>query len=461
MNEIKLRPYQNNAISDIRDCYSNNNKSVLLTLSTGAGKTFIFSYITKLTTENNKRVLILVHRVELLRQASNSLKALGIEHGLISPKYTPNKQALVQVASVQTLTRRMDKFEPPNLIVIDESHHAIAGSWRKVIDYYSNARILGVTATPCRTDNKPLSDVFDVMVQGPQIYELIEMGFLVKPIVYGCANTVDLGEVRIKGNDFDKEETAQLLDKPVIIGNAVEHYTKLCPNEPCVVFCVSVKHAENVAQEFRNAGYIAKSVDGSMLDSERDNILNGLGNGSIEVVTSCDLISEGTDIPAIKCAILLRPTYSESLFIQQVGRALRKAPGKTEAIILDHVGNCARHGLPDSHRDWSLEGKKKVTKKRESEMDIKAKQCEECYQVYEPAPICPYCGHRNAPTKRELEQIEGELKLLTAENTKKQKRMEVGRADSLEELQRIARERGYKPGWAHMKWQNKIRKKFG
>ncbi len=201
MNEINLFPYQKDAVKDIRKEYVNGYKSVLLAMPTGSGKTFSFSYITKLTVENNKRVLILVHRVELLRQASNSLKALGIEHGLISPKYTPNPNALVQVASVQTLIRRMDKVPPPSLIVIDEAHHAIAGSWRKVIDYYSKARILGVTATPCRTDNKPLSDVFDVMVQGPQIYDLIEMGFLVKPVVYGCANPVDFGEVRIKGND--------------------------------------------------------------------------------------------------------------------------------------------------------------------------------------------------------------------------------------------------------------------
>lgn len=461
MKEINLYDYQTKAVNDIRNEFKEGNKSVILVMPTGSGKTHSFSYITKLTTENKKRVLILVHRVELLRQASNSLKVLGIEHGLISPKYTPNKHALVQVASVQTLIRRMSKFERPSLIIIDESHHAIAGSWRKVIDYYHDARILGVTATPCRTDNKPLSDVFDVMVQGPQIYELIDMGFLVKPIVYGCSSQVDLGEVRIKGSDYDREEVAQLMDRPQIIGDAVEHYTKLAAGKSCVVFCINVKHAINTAQEFRNAGYNFHAVYGDMLDSERDRILKGLGDGTIQGVTSADLISEGTDIPAIEVAILLRPTWSLSLFIQQVGRALRTAPGKTHALILDHVGNCSRHGLPDSHRDWTLEGQKKMTKKRASEMEIKAKQCEECYQVFEPAPECPYCGHRNTPTARELEIIEGELQLLTEENMKKQKRMEVGKADSLEDFQRIAHERGYKQGWAFMKWQHKAKKMLG
>ncbi len=463
---LKLRDYQEQSVQRVRQSYIAGRKAPLLVLPTGGGKTVIFSYIAANTAARGKRVWILVHRVELLRQTSAALDKAGVRNGLINPKYTPDISAPVQVASVQTLIKRLGKFPPPDLIIIDEAHHAIAGTWKKIIDAFPRAHVLGVTATPCRGDGTGLGieagGVFDDLLLGPQIGELIERGYLVKPIVYAPKERLDLTGVRTKMGDYDNSQLAELMDKPKITGSAVEHYTRLCPGAPAVVFCVSVAHAIHVADEFRRAGYRAYHADGSLDDDVRKRILNGLGNGSVQVVTSCDLISEGTDIPAIGAAILLRPTQSLGLYLQQVGRALRPCEGKEHAIILDHVGNVITHGMPDEPREWSLEGEQKKKKKKEDkEKNIPVKQCDQCYAIHEPAPKCPVCGYVYIVKEATPEQVEGELKQITAEDKlriRKNNITEQARANSLEELERIAAQRGYKSGWAKHIWASRQQK---
>lgn len=449
---LSLRPYQQDAVQGIRESYLNKFRAPLLVLPTGGGKTVVFSYIAASTSARGNRVLILVHRVELLRQTSAKLTEANVYHGLISPKYTPNLHAPVQVASVQTLLKRLDKIQPPDLIIIDEAHHATAGSWRKVVEAFPNARVLGVTATPCRGDGTGLGQdtggVFDDIVIGPQVPELIEGGYLVKPIIYAPAQKLDLSAVKTVRGDYDQRQVADIVDKPTITGDAVKHYSRICPGAPAVVFCVSVNHAQHVAEEFRRAGYRAYAADGSMDDDMRTRILNGLGNGSVDVVTSCDLISEGTDIPAIGCAILLRPTQSLGLYIQQVGRALRPAAGKQHAIILDHVGNVLTHGMPEEYRQWTLDGeKRKARGKKDQEQAVRVLQCETCYSIHEPAPQCPVCGHVYKVKDEVPQQVDGELIQLTEDQLRRKKVVEVAKARTQEELERIAQERGYKPGW--------------
>lgn len=450
-----LRDYQQASVNGVRGAYRSGFTAPLLVLPTGGGKTVVFCHIAATTTARGKTALILVHRIELLNQTSKALGIAGVDHGLINPKYTPNLMAPVQVASVQTLVKRLHKYAlNPNLIVIDEAHHATAGTWRKIIDHFPKTLILGVTATPIRTDGAGLGveagGIFDTLVIGPQVTELIDKGFLVRPIVYAPLEKLDLSNVRVQMGDYNKGELSKEVNKPKITGNAVAHYTKLCPGDPCVVFCVSVQHAEDVAAEFRAAGYNFYSVDGAMDDDRREMILTGLGNGTVQGVCSCDLISEGTDIPAIACAILLRPTKSTGLYLQQVGRALRPSDGKDRAIILDHVGNVLTHGLPDDLREWSLEGIKKRRGKQERENIIKTKQCEKCYAVHPPGPICPVCGHiyiNDEPP----EEVSGELTEVdeeAARQIKLNKIREQGAAKTLDELEKIAMSRGYKKGWA-------------
>lgn len=460
---ISLRPYQTAAVTDVRNAYLSKHHAPLLVLPTGGGKTIIFSHIAATTAQRGKKVIILVHRVELLRQTYEKLQWAGVHTGLVNPNYTPDITAHVQVASVQTLARRLPflKAFNPDLIVIDEAHHATAGTWRTCIEAVPTARVLGVTATPVRGDGKGLGihsgGIFDRLVSGPSVKELIALGFLVQPVVYAPTERLDLSGIRVKMGDYDKHELEVRVDKPKITGDAVAHYSKLCPGSPAVVFCISIAHAEHVAAEFRAAGYRAASVDGSMEDATRKKLLAGLGNGQVQVICSCDLISEGTDIPAVGCAILLRPTQSLGLYLQQVGRALRPCEGKDRAIILDHVGNCLTHGMPEDDREWSLEGIQK--KKRGSkEATIPVKQCPTCYAMHHPAPKCPACGHQYAAEVRQVEQVEGELQQITPEaamRITKEKKREQGSAQTLEDLLRIEAQRGYKRGWAQHVWRSR------
>jgi len=456
MQTITLRDYQVDGVNGVRNSYRSGFNAPLFVLPTGGGKTVVFCHIAEQTAKRNKNVLILVHRVELLRQTSKALTKSGVVHGLINPKYTPNLTASVQVASVQTLVRRLDRIKIPDVIVVDEAHHATAGSWKKVIEAFPNAKILGVTATPCRGDGRGLGSkyggVFDDIVIGPQISELIEKGHLVSPVVYAPPQKLDLSNIRIIRGDYDAKETELAVDKPTITGDAVQHYMKLCSGVPAVAFCVSIKHAENVAEEFRAKGFRAYAVSGEMDDDIRTRILDGLGNGTVDVVTSCDLISEGTDIPAIGCAILLRPTQSTGLYLQQVGRALRKFEGKKHSLILDHVGNWRTHGLPDDDRDWTLEGKKRRSKKaNDDEENVRIQQCTECFMVHEPGPECPSCGHVYPIKEIMPDQVEGTLEIITSadkKELKKQRSREVSQARTLDELKAIGKDRGYKRGWA-------------
>lgn len=459
---LTLRDYQQQSVQAVRASYQSGKTAPLLVLPTGGGKTVVFCHIAATATQRDKKALILVHRIELLNQTSAALTKSGVHHGLINPQYTADLMAPVQVASVQTLVRRLNKYHfEPNLIVVDEAHHATAGTWRKILDHYPKALILGVTATPRRTDGAGLGldagGIFDDIVIGPQVFELIQRGYLVRPIVYAPLEKLDLSMVKMQMGDYHKSQLSKEVNKPTITGNAVAHYKKMCPGDPCVVFCVSVQHAEDVAAEFRAAGFRFFAVDGNTEEGERQRILNGLGDGTVQGVCSCDLISEGTDIPAIACAILLRPTKSLTLYLQQVGRALRPSPGKDRAIILDHVGNVLNFGLPDDVREWSLDGEKKQRGGREMVPIVSTWQCPNCYVVQHPAVSCFNCGHV-PPQEAPPQEIAGELEEVTelaAKQIKLKLNREVQTARSLGDLEKIAVKRGYKPGWAKHVFMNK------
>ena len=464
---LELRPYQQQAANQIRTSYRAGNRAPMLVLSTGGGKTVVFSYISHGAASKNKRVLILVHRIELIRQTFRKLTDFGVHCGIINAKYTPDYYAPVQVASVQTLVKRLDKIAMNfDLIIIDECHHATASTYRKIIDANPNAKLLGVTATPVRGDGMGLGvsagGYFDDMILGTDISELIELGYLVKPKVFGPKHRIDFSDVEFARGDYDQKQIAKKVDKPTITGSAVAEYTKLCPGEPCVVFCVSIDHAKHVAEEFCAAGYRSIHADGSLDDDERKRRLDGLENGSVQVLTTCDLISEGTDIPAIACAILLRPTASEGLYLQQVGRALRPSPGKQYAIILDHVGNSLVHGLPDSFRAWSLDGSKTTRRSvAEKTETLNIKQCPVCYSVHEIAPICPDCGYVYAPKANAIKQVDGELAEITESDIEASKRLartRINMARSLDDLKAIEAEMGYKRGWAEHRHRARLAK---
>lgn len=441
------RPYQTDLITKCRNSLRSGFRKTLAVLPTGGGKTICFTWISNQAVNNGARVLILVHRDSLFKQTSKTLSDFGVRHGLIGSGYAPNYAHDCQVAKIGTYVNRMNLFEP-DLIIVDESHHATAGQYQKIINRFPNAFVLGFTATPIRTDGTGLNAVFENMVIGPSIQELIDLGYLVEPTIYAPRTVTEIN-VKRSGGDYNRKQLSEFMDKPTITGDAVAHYSKMCSGVPAVAFCVSIQHAENVAADFRAAGYNAASVHGKMKQNEIDSILSGLGDGSIHVVTSCDLISEGTDIPAIECAILLRPTMSTALYLQQIGRALRLSDGKDSAIVLDHVGNVSKHGHPCAEREWTLEGTKKKRKSSESESVASVRICEECFRAFAPAPTCPECGWIVPKRIRVVKEIDGELVKIEKQKIAKKKRMEVGRARTLPELKKIASERGYSVGWAY------------
>ena len=439
---ITLRPYQNALIERARANFITGKQSQLLVLPTGGGKTVCFSYMAARAVEKGLRVWILAHRVELLDQISRTLTSFGVPHGMVAPGYMGDRRRPVQVASVFTLVRRLDRYEAPDLIIVDEAHHAISAStWGRVITAFPKAKLLGVTGTPIRLSGEGLGDLFQTMVQGPSPRELIELGAL-SPYRLFAPTGVDLTGVHTRMGDFVRGELLAAVDKPSITGDAVKHYQKLAPGRRAVAFCISVEHAVHVSESFRAAGISAQAIDGGMDRTLRASVLSEFSAGRIQVLASCDLISEGFDVPAIEAAILLRPTQSVGLYLQQVGRALRTFPGKTEAIILDHAGNVSRHGLPDEERVWSLDGSAKKKGAQKSEVPVKT--CGSCFATVASAATHCSCGFEFPVAKREVEHVEGELQEVDLATAVRMRRAEQGRAQSEQDLVAIGRQRGMK-----------------
>ena len=439
---ITLRSYQVALVERTRANFIVGRKRQLLVLPTGGGKTVCFSYMAGAAKGKNLTVWILAHRVELLEQISRTLSDFGIKHGMIAPGFLGDRRQQVQVASVFTLARRLDRYAPPDLIIVDEAHHAISKStWGTVINTFPNAKLLGVTATPIRLSGEGLGDLFEVMVQGPTVADLIAQGALSPYRLFAPAG-VDLTGVHSKMGDFVRGELADAMNKRSITGDAVAHYRKLADGKRAIAFCVSVEHAEHVAAQFREAGIPAASIDGGMDKALRKAVLASFTAGDLRVLTSCDLVSEGFDVPAIEVAILLRPTQSLGLYLQQVGRALRLFPGKTEAIILDHAGNVKMHGLPDEDRIWSLDGKAKKRASKPSEVPIKT--CPKCFATVTAAATHCLCGHEFVAVARVVEQVEGNLEEVNVEQARREARAMQGRAQSEQDLVALGRSRGMK-----------------
>ena len=457
---IALRPYQTNAVNAVRAAYAQQKRAPLLVLPTGGGKTTIFSYVTASAAAKSKVVYLLCHRAELVKQIAATLARFGTQHQIIAPgpiirqaqvaqfkahgRTYVHRDARVFVASVQTLVKRMGDYPAPDIIVIDEAHHLTADStWGKIVDNYPRAKLLPVTATPIRLDGKGLGvgagGFADDIILGPTMRELIDAGFLSPYRIFAPPNALDLKAVRSRAGDYAKDQLATAMDKPAITGDAVEHYQRLAPGKRAVAFCVSVAHAQHVAAEFNVAGIVAEFLDGTQDALERDARIKRFEAGTTLVLSSCDIVSEGFDLPAIEVAILLRPTQSLSLYLQQVGRALRVFPGKREAIILDHVGAVVTHGLPDEDREWSLDGYtrgKRAANDNEQGID-RVMTCAKCFAIHLPAPACPSCGYEYPIKERQLEQADGQLEEITQEAMeamRRQKRVMQGQAQSVEEL---------------------------
>ena len=455
---VTLRPYQEKAINDVRVAFSSGARAPLLVAATGAGKTVMFSAIAAGAHGKGVNTLILAHRQELIRQASNKLADVGVPHGIIMPG-SPVTRDPVKVGSVQTVALRLDRLPKFGLIVIDEAHHSIAGQYQTIIKAQPQAKLLGVTATPERLDGRGLGDAFDRLVFGPQVAELVAQGYLVGTRVWAPARGVDLSDVKIVAGDYQVSGLAAAMDRASITGDAVAHYAKHAPGLPAIAFCTSVKHAQDVALAFREAGWRAAAAHGGMTPAERAHALGGLATGAVQVVCAAELISEGLDVPAVGCVILLRPTKSLGLHLQQVGRGLRPAPGKQHLVVLDHANNTATHGFAETPREWSLVGQK--GKKRAAPA---IRQCPDCYAVHPPQHACPMCGHVYAAgaAPRQVDRRDGDLHEVDkakAGQTPLKQALKAARTRA--ELHALAVAREYSPGWVEVQMQLRSRRYAG
>lgn len=436
---MNLRPYQQQAITGIRQAFADNIKRVCYVAPCGAGKSLILAYIAQHAAQKHNNVLFIIHREELLNQIKQDVG----EHEHIT------------MLMAQTAVRRLDKIPTPMIIISDEFHHGVANTWRKIFDHFKDAYIIGLTATPARLDGSGLGDICDKLIIGPTAEQLIEWGYLAPFKYYAPPIPIDLETVKIKMGDYDKETLEIAVNKPKITGKAIQHYKELADGKQAIIYCTTIQHSKDTVQEFCNAGYNAAHVDGKTPKVERAAMIEDFKSGKLQIMSNVDLFGEGLNLPGVEVVILLRPTQSLTLYIQQSMRSMRPGKDKT-AIIIDAVSNVYRHGLPSIKREWTLDAQKRRKASEQSTVGIRT--CPACFMVLKPQDKCPYCGYEFKMTARELAAEDGTLQEYDAEQAERaklKKKIELWSCKTMDDLRQVAADRGYKPGWV---WQQaKIR----
>lgn len=359
---VTLRKYQEDGIREIFKAWNPkllNLKNVLFQMPTGTGKTTVFSEIVRKATVKNKKILIVVHRVELVEQIADRLTHFGVDVGIISAKQKANPDCDVQVATIQTLSRR--EYPPADIVIIDECHHSKAATYKTLWKIYPEARFLGVTATPTRINGDGFDDLFEILIPLGKLSFFFEKGYLarIKHLV-GCIP--DLSKVKQRMRDYDIEMLRNVMLDNSIMVNLIESYNKFAKGKKTIVFAVDVEHSKEIVQRYISAGFPAAHIDATTPKNERANILSKFKSGEILVLSNVDIVSEGFDVPDCEAVQLARPTKSLVLYLQQVGRCMRPCEGKDYGFILDNAGLWLEHGLSYIDRDWTLQGTKKSKK---------------------------------------------------------------------------------------------------
>lgn len=461
---IALRGYQQDMIDRLRYELSRHRR-VLLQAPTGAGKTALAVHMMSNAAARGKSSMFLVHQTELLKQTSAALWQQKLAHGMICPGRTPSKLP-AQVAMVQTLSRRLDRQAPPDLIIIDEAHRSLSKTYSDIIEAYPNAHVVGLTATPRRTDGKGLDEIYGSIVLGPELAWMIKHGYLCDYRLIAPDVGVDVKGVKQKGGDWDATALEDRLNKPTITGNAIAEYQRYAPGKRCVTMCVNINHARAVAEEYTAQGVPAACIEGEMSATEREDVLTRFRAGELKVITNVQLLVEGVDIPSIEVVQWLRPTQSVIIWMQGNGRGFRPAAGKEALIILDHVANWKRHGMPDEAQEWSLEpAKKRKAKSSQREEDVQpinTAQCPACFAVFFRGPTeCPACKTTLPAAQIKLpEQVEGALVEISREEAKRIKRIERGIARSIPDLVAVGVKQGYKhpAEWAAQLYARRLKR---
>lgn len=345
-----LRPYQHAAVADVIPALAAGSNT-LLVAPTGSGKTVMFASVAATYAARGEPVLVIAHRRELLTQAADKLAAAGVEASVYRGKRSGYAPAPVVVASVQT---GAPQGFAARLVIVDEAHHAPAESYQRLVAQHPGAVVLGVTATPWWQSQKPLDDLFPVTVRASTVRDLVASGHLARVRMFTHPHTLrdlDLRGVATAGGDYTVAGVSERADKPALIGDMVEHWRTHAGSARTLAFAASVTHSRHIVERFVAAGIAAEHIDGTTPDAERKAILARLESGATRVVSNYAVLSEGFDAPAVGCVILARPTKRVGVYLQCVGRGMRKSPERDDVVVLDHAGSCIMHGLPDEERD--------------------------------------------------------------------------------------------------------------
>ena len=450
---MELRDYQIRAVNSVYERWQDGNKNVCLQLATGGGKTACLAYIMQ---QYDKPSIAIAHRTELVSQLSLTLAQYGVYHNIIAPRdtireivtlhtqiynksyydpqatrYVAGVLTLLNYKHVETLAKRI------GLIVFDEAHHVLKNnSWGKVSALFSQAYGLFPTATPQRADGKGLGrhadGVIDSLVIGVGMRDLINQGYLTPYKIFAPPNSLDLSAVNITASgDYSPPKLRTAVHASPIVGNCVEHYRRIAPGELGITFAVDIESSIEIANAYRAAGIPAETISSHTPALVRANIMRRFRSRDVLQLVNVDILGEGVDVPAVTVVSMCRPTASYNVFAQQFGRCLRPSPGKSHGIVIDHVGNTIRHGLPDANRVWTLDRRERRSRSVQTEIPLKTCLNTHCMAVYPRTQrTCPYCGHYNAPRERSTpDQVDGDLTELD-ESILAAMRGEVARIDA-------------------------------
>jgi superfamily II DNA or RNA helicase len=466
---ITLHPFQCTVVDQIEKQIEQGQRKLLLVAPTGSGKTVMGAAIINRVVAHGHRVLVIAHRREIITQTRDKLVANGLNPGVVLAGLEDELRpfAEVQVAAIQTLHARAVRSKrmampAATYLIIDEAHHARAKTYQKLLDIYPDARVIGLTATPCRGDGKGLGNIFEKLIEAPQVAELIVGGYLVRSRVYAPIDP-DLRGVKTQSGDYVVKQLAARMNTAGLVGDVVSDWREHSERRRTVVFACSVGHSVAIRNAFLAVGVAAEHLDGETPKDERDAILARLKSGETQVVSNCMVLTEGWDMPEVGCCILARPTKQMGLFRQMIGRVLRPCEGKPDAIILDHSGAVFRHGLPEDHIEWTLDvdclAENPKQKSRARGEEPKLRECPDC-KVLMAAPPCPQCGWIPAPRRRgeDIDFEEGELGLVVNGKAQAPPVSEAERMSFFQQLRAVQQQRGYKAGWAAYKFKDKFGK---
>lgn len=445
---FQLFDYQQDLVDKARNALAAGNQGVLIVSPPGSGKSVVISEIARLTVKKGGHVLFFVHRQELVKQIKDSFKQQGVDLNHCT------------IMTVGKVANRLKILPKPNLIIVDESQHSRAKTYLKIFGYYNDVPRLGFTGSPWRLSGKGFKDIYSAMVLGPTAKWLIENKKLAPFTVYGY----QLGDKSTLKSGSTGDYTKKSLNnytKSIIHGDIVKSWLKFAKDRKTIIYCHSTSFSKEVAQSFRDAGINAVHADAKTPESKRDKIMVDFKEGKIKILCNVDLVSEGFNVPDCSCVVLLRPTQSLVIYLQQSMRAMRYQPNK-HAIIIDQVGNFERFGLPDTDYKWTLEDREKHPRKDSGSTEgLQIKTCPDCFAVIKAECVkCPICGHDFSIEIRKIKQKKDqELRAIKAEKfhidliAKKK----VSELTSFKELTMYAKAKHYKNGWA---WHMAKRKGF-